>query len=92
MKKTKNRSQIITFLVSSEVITLRKQLSESQDHSNSKIVDKASELAAENVGLKAALDDITSQKAAAEERISLLEATNAHRNTLDDAAVLRLQN
>lgn len=81
-------------LLSSEVMTLRKQISESSEQSSinlatNRLAEKASELAAENVGLKAAVDEISGQKAAAEERLAVLEAEQEHRNSVDDAAVLR---
>merc|ERR1719509_411789 len=68
-------------------MTLRKQMSESSEQSS--LTSRLAEKAAENVGLKAAVDEISGQKAAAEERLAVLEAEQEHRNSVDDAAVLR---
>merc|ERR1719509_253645 len=68
-------------------MTLRKQMSESSEQSS--LTSRLAEKAAENVCLKAAVDEISGQKAAAEERLAVLEAEQEHRNSVDDAAVLR---
>ena len=58
-------------LLTSEVVSLRQKLSrlESDHVPNGKVLDRANELAAENVGLKAAVDDMTSENESLKERV-----------------------
>ena len=54
---------------------LRQKLSESEltAKEKEKLLDRAAQLAAENVALKAAVDELTGQKADTEERLGIVE-------------------
>ena len=60
-----------------EVLRLRERISESQltEKEKEKLTEKAAELAVENVGLKAAVDEVSAQKIALEEKFTLLQST-----------------
>ena len=57
-------------MLANEVMSLRKQLAQRQAEAvpSERILERANELAAENVGLKAAIDETTGEKRAMEER------------------------
>ncbi len=61
--------------VTSEVVSLRRQLSDAQltSKEKEKLLDKAAQLAAENVSLKASMDELAGQKSAMEGRLRLME-------------------
>ena len=78
-------------MLSSEVISLRQKLAAKEQETvpNSRVLEKANELAAENVGLKAAIDELTGQKEALEQRVQMMEVEKSNRNTVDDSSVLK---
>ena len=78
-------------LLTGEVMSLRQSLTKLQsDHvPNGAVLDRVNELAAENVGLKAALDDLTGENVGLKERLNTLEAEKVSRDSKDDAAVLK---
>jgi len=78
-------------LLANEVMSLRKQLAQRQTESvpSERILERANELAAENVGLKAAIDETIGEKGAMEERIKILEEQLESRASRDDSALLR---
>ena len=63
------------FSVTQEVLSLRQQLSDSQltAKEKEKLIEKAAELAAENVGLRAAADEAHGQRIALEDRIKVMQ-------------------
>lgn len=71
----------IFFAVTNEVISLRQSLSDSQltAKEKEKLIEKAAQLAAENVHLKATVDEVAGQKTALEERIQLITTEMAQR-------------
>merc|ERR550532_1688327 len=78
-------------LLTTEVVSLRQKLArlESDHVPNGKVLDRANGLAAENVGLKAAVDDMTSENESLRERVKTLEAHKASRDSKDDSEVLK---
>ena len=72
-------------------MTLRKQLSQRQTDAvpTERILERANELAAENVGLKAAIDETLGEKQSMEERIKVLEEQVTSRASRDDSTLLR---
>ena len=78
-------------LLTTEVVSLRQKLALlEKDHvPNGKVLDRANELAAENVGLKAAVDDMTSENEDLRERLKVLENKIASRDSKDDSEVLK---
>ena len=78
-------------LLSSEVISLRKKLASKDQESvpNGRVLERANELAAENVGLKAAIDELTGQKVSLEESLKKIEQQNVKQNSLDDSTLLK---
>lgn len=78
-------------LLTSEVVSLRQKLARLEnDHvPNGRVLDRANELATENVGLKAAVDDVTSENEALKERLRTLEDQKASRESKDDSEVLK---
>ena len=78
-------------LLTGEVMSLRQSLTKLQsDHvPNGAVLDRVNELAAENVGLKAALDDLTGENVGLKERLNTLEVEKVARDSKDDAAVLK---
>jgi len=78
-------------LLSSEVISLRQRLASKEQESvpSGRVLERANELAAENVGLKAAIDEISGQKESLEESMKNLEQERINRNTHDDSSVLK---
>ena len=75
-------------LLTTEVMSLRQSLAklESDHVPNGKVLDRANELAAENVGLKAAVDELTGENVTIKQR---LETEKESRNSRDDTAVLK---
>ena len=67
--------------MTNEVISLRQSLSDSQltAKEKEKLIEKAAQLAAENVHLKATVDEVAGQKTALEERIQLITTEMAQR-------------
>jgi len=78
-------------LLSSEVVSLRQKLDQKEQGNvpSERVLQRANELAAENVGLKAEIDEITGQKGALKEQLHILELEKVNRNTVDDSAVLK---
>merc|ERR1711970_420048 len=78
-------------LLANEVMSLRKQLAQRQAEAvpSERILERANELAAENVGLKAAIDETTGEKRAMEERLHILEEQVKSRASRDDSSVLK---
>ena len=74
-----------------KVVSLRQRVHQLEtDHvPNGKILDRANELAAENVGLKAAVDDLTSENVSLKERVESLNMEMATRDSKDDSSVLK---
>ena len=74
-----------------QVMTLRKQLAQRQTDNvpTERILERANELAAENVGLKAAIDETLGEKQSMEERIKVLEEQVTSRASRDDSTLLR---
>lgn len=61
--------------MTNEVVSLRQKLSDSQltAREKEKLIEKAAQLAAENVSLKAAVDEATGQNAALQDRMRSVE-------------------
>ena len=78
-------------LLTTEVMSLRQSLAKLQsDHvPNGRVLDRANELAAENVGLKATVDDLTGENVTIKERLKTLETEKVSRDSKDDTAVLK---
>lgn len=78
-------------LLANEVMTLRKQLAQRKTDAvpTDRILERANELAAENVGLKAAIDETIGEKQSMEERIKVLEEQVTSRASRDDSTLLR---
>ena len=78
-------------LLTTEVMSLRQSLAKLQsDHvPNGRVLDRANELAAENVGLKAAVDDLAGENVTIKERLKTLETEKVSRDSKDDTAVLK---
>ena len=78
-------------LLTAEVMSLRQSLAtlESDHVPNGKVLERANELAAENVGLKAAVDDLTGENVAMKERLKTLQTEKESRDSKDDTAVLK---
>ena len=78
-------------LLTAELIAARQQLTQLEaDHvPGGKVLERANQLAAENVGLKAAVDELTGERVTLQDRISSLEAEKASRDSKDDTAVLK---
>jgi len=78
-------------LLSNEVMLLRQELAHTKQENvpNERILERANELAAENVGLKAAIDESMSEKQSMEERIKLLEEQIQGRASRDDSDLLK---
>ena len=83
-----NHKSLIRLL---KVVSLRQRVHQLEtDHvPNGKILDRANELAAENVGLKAAVDDLTSENVSLKERVESLNMEMATRDSKDDSSVLK---
>ena len=77
--------------MTAEVVSLRQKLADSQltAAEKDKLVSKAAELAAENVALKASVDELKGQKGAADEKLRAIESDLAQRGSNDDVSVLR---
>ncbi|PSN47863.1 hypothetical protein C0J52_01269 [Blattella germanica] len=58
-------------------------------HEKEKLEQRAAQLARDNVALKAASDEGEGNQVALKERLKVVEAQLAHRESIDDAAVLR---
>ena len=67
--------------MTTEVSSLKASLDESslKLREFERIAERAAEMSAENVGLKAALDEMSGQQAAAEEKVKILETVLAQR-------------
>ena len=78
-------------LLSAEVISLRQKLASKNQENvpNGRVLERANELAAENVGLKAAIDETTGEKEELEARLKSLEIEKKNRNSVDDSSVLK---
>jgi len=78
-------------LLSTEVISLRQKLASKDQESvpNGRILERANELAAENVALKAAIDELTGQKVSLEECVKKIEQQYVKQTSLDDSSVLK---
>jgi len=81
-------------LLTSEVVSLRQQLAQTNNgmvanHIDERVLERSNQLAAENVALKAAVDDLTSHNALLESRCKVMEEDNVHRNSIDDNTVLK---
>ena len=78
-------------LLTAELIAARQQLTQLEaDHvPGGKVLERANQLAAENVGLKAAVDELTGERVTLQDRITSLEAEKASRDSKDDTAVLK---
>jgi hypothetical protein len=71
----------LLFAVTSEVSNLKSalELAESRLREMERVAERAAEMSAENVGLKAALDEMTGLHSAAEEKAKILETVLAER-------------
>ena len=71
--------------MTNEVTSLKESLDETSLKLGDfdRIAEKVGEISAENVGLKAALDEMTGQHAAADEKIKILETVLAQRYSGD---------
>ena len=69
------------FSVTNEVSSLKASLDQSSFKLSEyeRIASRAAEMSAENVGLKAALDEMTGLHAAADEKVKILETVLAER-------------
>jgi len=67
--------------VTNEVSSLKESLDQSSQKLSEyeRIAERAAEMSAENVGLKAALDEMTGLHAAADEKVKILETVLAQR-------------
>ena len=67
--------------MTNEVTSLKESLNEmsSKLRDFERIAEKVGEMSAENVGLKAALDEMTGQHVAAEEKLKIVETILAER-------------
>ena len=64
-------------MLSQEVLDLRQRLADSAmtAKEKEKLIEKAAQLSADNVNLKASLDEMTSQKFGLEEKIKIMQET-----------------
>jgi hypothetical protein len=71
--------------VTNEVTSLKKSLDETalKVLEYERIAEKVGQMSAENVGLKAALDEMSGHHAAAEEKLKILETVLAQRYSRD---------
>ena len=67
--------------MTNEVSTLKASLEQSSSKLSEfeRIAERAAEMSAENVGLKAALDEMSGHQAAADEKVKILETVLAQR-------------
>ena len=70
-------------------MSLRQQMAAASEVPGGRVLERANELAVENVGLKAAIDEVNGKREALQQRLASLEQKNADRDSRDDSAVLK---
>ncbi len=79
--KITSRKLKTLFAVTNEVASLKESLDQASQKVSEyeRIAEKVAEMSAENVGLKAALDEMTGLHAAADEKVKILETVLSQR-------------